>query len=87
MDKKVIKAKVEKSLPEIISRIQQIEAQLGKLNSHRLDTDAAKVNVKNVIYPGSEIVIGNEVRRIKDPVEFATFKKSDDGIIYVSYEA
>lgn len=85
-DKQIIKEKVDKSLSEILKSIKQKKEQLSKLTSSQSDEINTKVNVRKVIYPGTDLMIGNEVMKIKDPIKHSTFKKSDDGIIYVSYE-
>ena len=85
MDKQVIKAKVDTRLPEVINSIRQKEEHLSKLTSAQYAING-KINVRKVVYPGTDLVIGNEVMKIKDPIKHSTFKKSDDGIVYLAFE-
>lgn len=85
MDKQIIKEKVEQRLPEVINSIRQKEEQLRKLTTAQSAVNG-NINVMKVIYPGTDLVIGNVVKKIKDPIKYATFKKTDDGIVYVSFE-
>lgn len=63
----------ERDVSEIKVRIFEIEKMLE-------DTTMAKVEVKNVIYGGSKIVIGRYTKYIKDPVSRMSFYYFDGDI-------
>ena len=64
MDKQIIKEKVEQRLPEVISSIRQKEEQLRKLTTAQSAVNG-NINVMKVIYPGTDLVIGNVVKKIQ----------------------
>ncbi|MDP4097516.1 FapA family protein [Paenibacillus sp. P96] len=73
MKLKATKVSTEQEKSENRERMLEIERMLE-------DTDTARVEVRNMIYSGSKIVIGRYTKYIKDPVQRMVFHHHDGDI-------
>ncbi|NLX69396.1 MAG: DUF342 domain-containing protein, partial [Clostridiales bacterium] len=86
LDKQLIKQKAIKTKNEYNIRIPEIKARLTELEETMVEVANGKIHGKKIVYPGVFITIGPSSLQINDPVQYATFKREEGEIRFVSYE-
>ena len=68
------------------NRFEQIRSEISHLESYIEEISNGKIKVENLVYPGTKIVIGNNLLHVKDQIQYATFYRYDGKIKIGSFE-
>lgn len=58
---------------ELSQKLEEMQEELDRLDEELSEAQRGRIKVRQVIYPGVKITIGNVSKFIKDPQEFVTF--------------
>ncbi|OEH85961.1 hypothetical protein BHU72_03425 [Desulfuribacillus stibiiarsenatis] len=82
-DKEVIREKLESSLNSMKEFKQHASIRMQEIEQILQDSSNARVKVGANIYPGVKLVIGNEIKYIRDLTSRVIFYKSDGEITFM----
>ncbi|WP_308639270.1 DUF342 domain-containing protein [Paenibacillus silvisoli] len=84
-DKLALRVKLSSTKRATIEEIALAKQRVLEIEKSLEDTDRAKVDVVNVIYGGTKIVIGRYTRFVKDETSRVSFRYSEGDIIMAPY--
>ncbi|MFC4811263.1 DUF342 domain-containing protein [Paenibacillus sp. GCM10023250] len=84
-DKLAMRIKLTSTKRAALEEMEAIKDRLLEIERSLEDTDSAKVDVVNVIYGGTKIVIGRNTRYVKDAAQRISFRYSEGDVIMLPY--
>ncbi|MBO7746629.1 DUF342 domain-containing protein [Paenibacillus sp. MWE-103] len=84
-DKLAMRIKLTSTKRAALEEIADNRDRLLEIERSLEDTDSAKVDVVNVIYGGTKIVIGRNTRFVKDAAQRISFRYSEGDVIMAPY--
>jgi len=85
-DKQLIKAKAVNTIFELNARLSDAKARFMELEEIILSVAASKVSASKTVYPGVTVAIGTLSIRVKERVEFVTFRREHGEVRITSYQ-
>lgn len=87
LDKQLLKVKVKNTLNDSIAKLEEAKIRIFELEETILSVAESKVSASKTVYPGVTVAIGLSSFRVKDIVEFVTFKREHGEIRPASYQS
>jgi uncharacterized protein (DUF342 family) len=84
-DKLALRIKLTASKRQMAAQNDQTKSSILEVEKSLEDTDRSKINVSNIVFGGTKIVIGRYTKFIKDSSQRVTFQYSEGDIVALPY--
>ncbi|CAM4276517.1 hypothetical protein FHS16_002129 [Paenibacillus endophyticus] len=86
-EKLALRIKLTTSKRQIVMENDAVKSRILEIERTLEDTERSKVDVSNIVYGGTKIVIGRYTKFVKDSSQRVSFRYSDGDIVLVPYSS
>jgi len=86
LDKQLLKVKAKNTASALYAKLDETKIRILELEDTILSVAETKVSASKTVYPGVTVAIGASSVRVKDTVEFVTFKREHGEVRIASYQ-
>ncbi|MGO4543902.1 DUF342 domain-containing protein [Paenibacillus sp. 2TAB23] len=86
-EKLALRIKLTASKRQIVMENDAVKSRILEIEKTLEDTERSKVDVSNIVYGGTKIVIGRYTKFVKDSSQRVSFRYSDGDIVLVPYSS
>lgn len=87
LDKQLLKSKAKNTVNNLNDKLEEAKIRILELEETILSVSESKVSASKTVYPGVTVAIGASSIRVKDIVEYATFRREHGEVRITSYQS
>lgn len=84
-DKLALRIKLSATKRQTLAENDQTKDRILEIETTLEDTDRSKVDVSNIVFGGTKIIIGRYTKFVKDPAQRVSFRYSEGEIVFAPY--